>query len=196
MSPRTQEQNEQIRQERRQKIMDTALRLFGESSYQSTSIQKIAKEVGVSKGLLYNYFESKEELLQAIINEGMEELLDYFDPNKDGVLTKEELEQFVAMSFKTVEDNPVFWKLYMSLLMQQNVIELLGAHILETMVGMLDMLAKYYALCGVKNPTALARLAGATLDGITVNYVMDPENFPLNEVKEIVMQQFVDVAKK
>ncbi|MCB0506551.1 MAG: helix-turn-helix transcriptional regulator, partial [Cyclobacteriaceae bacterium] len=73
MSPRTPEQNEQIRAESKHRIMEAAFELIAKSGYESTSISMIAKKAGVSKGLLYNYFESKEDLVKALVLGLMEE---------------------------------------------------------------------------------------------------------------------------
>ena len=54
---------------RRQEIMDTALRLFGEKGYEKTSITDIAKAVGVAQGLCYRYFPSKEALFDSAIEQ-------------------------------------------------------------------------------------------------------------------------------
>jgi AcrR family transcriptional regulator len=52
------------------KLIDAALSLFAAQGYEKTTIKEIAKEAGVSLGLLYNYFPSKQELLkQIIVNE-------------------------------------------------------------------------------------------------------------------------------
>ncbi len=63
MSPRTQEQFEEMRESRRQQIMDAALELFAQEGYSHCSISQLAGHAGISKGLMYNYFESKEALL-------------------------------------------------------------------------------------------------------------------------------------
>ena len=55
MAPRTEEQYKEIRQEKRQLIMNTALELFALHGYESTTINQIAKNANISKGLLYNY---------------------------------------------------------------------------------------------------------------------------------------------
>ena len=47
---------------RKQEILDTALKLFGENGYEKTSITDIAKAIGVAQGLCYRYFPSKEAL--------------------------------------------------------------------------------------------------------------------------------------
>jgi AcrR family transcriptional regulator len=46
----------------KQKILDTASRLFHQQGYNSTGINQIIKEAGVAKGSLYHLFKSKEEL--------------------------------------------------------------------------------------------------------------------------------------
>jgi AcrR family transcriptional regulator len=54
---------------RRQEILDAAARIFHEKGYESTSIQDIADAVGILKGSLYYYIETKEDLLYDIIRE-------------------------------------------------------------------------------------------------------------------------------
>ena len=54
---------------RRQEIIDTALRLFGEKGYEKTSIADIAKAIGVAQGLCYRYFPSKEALFDSAIEQ-------------------------------------------------------------------------------------------------------------------------------
>ena len=73
MSPRSTIENEKIRSQSIAKIVDAAYRLMSQKGYESTSISQIAKEAGISKGLIYNYFNSKEELLKELINNTMEE---------------------------------------------------------------------------------------------------------------------------
>ncbi|MFT4287174.1 TetR/AcrR family transcriptional regulator [Nocardioides sp.] len=50
----------------RNALVDAAIELFGKSGYASTSIQDIATAAGVTKGALYHYFTSKDELLYTI----------------------------------------------------------------------------------------------------------------------------------
>ena len=54
---------------RKQEIVDTALKLFGEKGYEKTSIADIAKAIGVAQGLCYRYFPSKEALFDSAIEQ-------------------------------------------------------------------------------------------------------------------------------
>jgi AcrR family transcriptional regulator len=57
-----------MRQTSKQKILEAALELFAYDGYHTTSISKVARKANVSKGLIYNYFESKEELLKSMLD--------------------------------------------------------------------------------------------------------------------------------
>jgi AcrR family transcriptional regulator len=60
--------------ERRQAIVDTALRVFSEGSYRGTTTAEIAREAGVSEPILYRHFASKRELYFAAIEEAWNRL--------------------------------------------------------------------------------------------------------------------------
>lgn len=61
-------------QERRDQLVAEAIRLFAEQGYHRTSVSEIVNACGVGKGVFYWYFESKEALLLAILDESLEAL--------------------------------------------------------------------------------------------------------------------------
>lgn len=63
---------------RKQEILDTALKLFGENGYEKTSITDIAKAIGVAQGLCYRYFPSKEALFDSAIEQYADVLVEQF----------------------------------------------------------------------------------------------------------------------
>jgi len=60
---------------RPQELTAAALALFVEKGYAATRLDEIAAQAGVSKGTLYLYFTSKEELFKAVVREGLLPLL-------------------------------------------------------------------------------------------------------------------------
>lgn len=54
-------------EERRNEILDAAEMLFTSKGYAKTTVNDILKEVGVAKGTFYYYFQSKEEVMDAIV---------------------------------------------------------------------------------------------------------------------------------
>ena len=55
------------KEERPAEITQAALEAFAENGYAATRVDEVAKRAGVSKGLLYLYFKTKEELFKAVI---------------------------------------------------------------------------------------------------------------------------------
>ena len=55
-------------QERKNEILDVAEALFNEKGYDGTSTNDILKKIGVARGTLYYHFESKEAILDGIID--------------------------------------------------------------------------------------------------------------------------------
>jgi TetR/AcrR family transcriptional regulator, fatty acid metabolism regulator protein len=56
-------------EERRQQILDAAVRVFAEKGYHTSRVSDIAEEAGVAYGLVYHYFDSKEAVLHAVFRE-------------------------------------------------------------------------------------------------------------------------------
>lgn len=64
------------RQRRRTEILHAALRAFRDRGYHGTTLDDIARQLGVRKTALYHYFPDKEAILYACHREGLEELAD------------------------------------------------------------------------------------------------------------------------
>jgi AcrR family transcriptional regulator len=105
MSPRSAKQFDDIRKQKKQLIIDTALKLFAEHGFHATSISQIAKKAGISKGLTYNYFNSKKEILDEIVLTGFNTMYGNLDMNHDGILTENEFVYFIKESFRIMQEN-------------------------------------------------------------------------------------------
>ncbi|TDF94692.1 TetR/AcrR family transcriptional regulator [Paenibacillus piri] len=73
MSPLNKQQLEQIRDERKEQIKQAALKVFATRGFAGTKTSTIASAAGISEGLIYRYFKSKDELFTEIVVELMEE---------------------------------------------------------------------------------------------------------------------------
>ncbi|WP_445492408.1 TetR/AcrR family transcriptional regulator [Niallia sp. 03133] len=65
--------------EKEKMIIYSALKLFAQKGYSSTSIQEIANDCGISKGAFYLYFKSKDSLLFAILHYYYDEIISMFE---------------------------------------------------------------------------------------------------------------------
>ena len=196
MSPRTPEQFEEIRESRKQQIMDTALELFAKQGYANCSIAQLAKHSGISKGLMYNYFESKEALLETIIEEGMSEILAYVDPDHDGILTTEELTGLIRKVFSSIRENQQFWILYMSIVLQPRVKEFLEGELFSNIMDQYGpMLMDYFKRMAYEDPALEMLTFSALIEGfgVLMIYAYPSVELPddlLNSYEERVIGMF------
>ncbi len=63
-------------EERRAEIVDTADRLFREHGYAKCSVEMIIREIGVAKGTFYYYFKSKPDILEAIVDKTLSQIIE------------------------------------------------------------------------------------------------------------------------
>lgn len=67
--PRTQEQNQVIKDKRRSKLLATALKVFAAEGYDAVTIDAVTKASKCSHGLFYHYFPGKPDVFQALLSE-------------------------------------------------------------------------------------------------------------------------------
>jgi AcrR family transcriptional regulator len=177
MCPKTSQQIKDIRSEKRQLILDSALVVFAQKGYHAASIANIATEAKISKGLIYNYFESKEAVLKETISSGLEYMFkEYrFDPEH---FTTEEFSALIDRTFDLLDEDFSYWKIYFSVLMQTDVMILIQDKLMEVLFPIIESFAVFLGKLGYEKPLMEARYFGATLDGLSMNYIIDPENFP------------------
>ena len=86
-------------EERRQEIIDTAMKVFYEKGYEKTAIADIAREMHVAQGLCYRYFSSKEELFDTALDQ-------YAQRQVDRLLAATDLDQPIAQLIESMPSFP------------------------------------------------------------------------------------------
>lgn len=80
--------------ERRRAVLAAAERLFAEAGFEGTRISRIAREVGLSVGSLYNLFQNKAELFSAVLLNAIDERQEQFE-RLAALPPREALKQFL-----------------------------------------------------------------------------------------------------
>lgn len=176
---------------KKEKIIDTAIQLFAEKGFHNTSISKIAEAAGVSKGLMYNYFDSKDELFKHIFDIGAKKLTENFDPNRDGVLTRDELIFYLHDIFYKMQRDREYWILFFTVIMQPGMQELVKDRTYEIIGPMMEEITAYFVEKGCEEPEAQMRFFVATMDGVAIHYLLDPDSFPIKKVIQKIINDFV-----
>lgn len=99
---------------KKQLIMEKALELFAEQGFELTSVQQITEHSGISKGAFYLSFKSKDELILALIDQFMSQMISNIDfqvtsPQSDDKL----LYEFYFTMFQTTQQHSNFAKILM-----------------------------------------------------------------------------------
>jgi len=93
--------------DKRRRILDAAVRVFAGQGYDASRVGDIAKEAGVAYGLVYHYYESKEQVLEAVFREAWGRLLAAVAlAEETGADASEQLELVVKIVLRTWRDDP------------------------------------------------------------------------------------------
>ncbi len=98
------------RQERsRQRIFDAAMEEFAADEYDAVSMGRICSRHKISKGLMYHYYKSREELFLLCVEDTFRAMRDYILENArkpDGENTKETIRDFYMLRERFLRQNP------------------------------------------------------------------------------------------
>jgi TetR/AcrR family transcriptional regulator len=96
------DRNDQI-EKRRRAMLQTAIRSFNRNGFHSTSMEAIAAELGLTKGTLYHYYESKTDLLYECLLQALEDGRAMAEKaGQGGGSGVEKLERFLRLQFSTL----------------------------------------------------------------------------------------------
>ena len=94
-------------EEKRRQILDAAVRVFARSGYHSCRVGDITEEAGVAHGLLYHYFKSKDEVLEAVFRDAWGDVLEAFRGIEDSDETpREQLGHVAAILLRSWRRDP------------------------------------------------------------------------------------------
>ena len=195
MAPRKPEKFAEMREKSRNHIIVKATEVFAEHGYYKTSVAMIAESAGISKGLIYNYFKSKDELLEHVFMEGFS----YFDKiltiDKIEISAHKKLEILLNNYTESLKDNLPFWKLYQSVISQPYVSQKLAKfkEYYESVFGPL-LMGIFIELYGTELSEMEVQIEvmifAAFLDGIAFDYVIMGEAYPLDAIRQKLLEKY------
>ena len=97
---------------RKQEILDTALKLFGENGYEKTSMTDIAKAIGVAQGLCYRYFPSKEALYIAVLRQILDIWLAPLKAFREDFAPLAAIKEYIRLKLEVSRDYPQASRLF------------------------------------------------------------------------------------
>lgn len=192
MSPRTAKQFSEMREQSREKILQAALKLFAENGFFATSIQDIAKEAGVSKGLMYNYFEKKEDLLYAIIDNINQEGEVMLGKVTQLTTPYEKLKFVIDLNFEYLNNRLEFMKLMTSLALQLDHFPDITSDWIARRSAVMPYFESILIGLGFENPKEEALILNSLLDGVGLQYMFFGNKSLLDELEQVVRRRYLE----
>ena len=178
-----------------QKIVITATQHFIKYGYANATTDGIAKDAGVSKGLIFHHFNSKEDLAFEVfkqllnIDYGMDKFIESISiENEDMEITdlKAFIEKYVRNTINEMQTNVVSSLLFMDLLVNLKNEEIKNK-IKKLLHYYLSQIIELFKKMDIINPVVKARTIFAIIDGLGFQF------FFLDEVQfEITTDDFVN----
>lgn len=173
-------QREAQKEKRRQEILAAGLNLFVRKGYGAAKISDIAQEAGMSVGLLFHYFESKEKLLETLVDIGIEGPLSVMtESHLDPLVFFRITADYVLNLIKTDSFNAKMF-VFMSQIAYNEAV----SPALKAKLASFDILTPTVAIVerGQRegtiregNPVALAIAYWGTIQGIALQIALAPE---------------------
>lgn len=187
---------------RRELIIEAAIKVFAEKGFDASSNRDIAKEANITTGLIYHYFKSKNDLLWATIEENpTRQLLRAIPPEISDLPTHEFLRS-VAMNVLELTKSEKFIRLiriYLSEVLRNPQIIPTGTNtiqkITETITKSLDTKMKSGDL-RAGNPALIAQIfVGALMDIVLRNKIIK-EKGVMNFTDEQIVNSLVELTMR
>ncbi len=168
------------KEQRRQLIISKALELFAKKGYSNTKIGDIAKAADMSAGLMFHYFESKEQLYEELVKMGAESTNIPQKLNFENPL--DFFEKFLNTLFSYAKEQP--WVFYMFVLMAQaRSNEGIPPHIKEIALGVdqveqsaeIIKAGQQYGYFRAGDPYTLSFTFWSSVQGIMEQLAVSPE---------------------
>lgn len=107
----TESRRERKKEETRKKLIEAAADLFRRQGFANTAVDQITEAIDVGKGTFYNYFDSKEAVVSALIDEESQAYMQMLPMVLQLPFTGERLKAIMKESARWVEANPEFMRI-------------------------------------------------------------------------------------
>lgn len=167
----------------KQKLLDAATRLFASQGYFATTVEQITEEAGVSKGLVYNYFSSKEALLTALIDSATNRMTLVAEALDPTISIEQSITQFLDRFLSFLEAEREFLKLQLTLMLMPELQQVVRDSQQRRAELLLATVTGWFRRAEVRQPSEKARLFLAMIDGVALHYLCIYDDYPLRTLK-------------
>lgn len=170
---------------KKEKIIYSALHLFAKNGFTETSIDTIAKHAEVSKGLTYSHFKNKEDLLKVVIESTITEMTNEMMQSEHRSISSL-LQNLKAGLVKNID----IIRLSILLLVHPQTPVQVTTLLEKQKLDLVDLISSLLEVKYKEHSKIEAELFLATIDGITMDYVLNPSPEDLENKINYLIKKF------
>ncbi|GAB3529448.1 hypothetical protein GCM10027443_08770 [Pontibacter brevis] len=167
-------------------ILETALHLFAERGYDATPTSLIAKEAGVSEGLVFKHYQSKVHLLEEVVKAGYRRITD----KSSGLVTEDDPAKLIAlvldMPLKLVEEEREFWLMQFRLVDE----EISQRHHARYTHSIMQRLTDAFKKLGYKEPELESEILMLTVEGLWRLFLTNGDKEHFKKMLELIKSKY------
>ena len=168
-------------------ILETALDLFAERGYEATPTSLIAREAGVSEGLIFKHYLNKVNLLEEVVKAGYRRITD----KSRGLVTEGDPESLIAnvldMPLKLVEDERNFWRMQFRLVDE----EIAQKHHNRYTHSVMQKLVEAFRKLGYKEPELESEVLMLMVEGLWRLFLTNGDKNHFKKMVELIKSKYI-----
>ena len=169
--------------EKKDKILAAALDLFANEGYSATSTSKIAKQAGVSEGLIFRHFENKKGLLDALTTEAQTQFEQLMAPLLFEQDPKAILRKMIELPYAVPQSAYAFWRLQFKLKWQAEY------HNPDKMKPVIEKLTWAFAELGYQHPNMEAEVLSLIIESVSIGLMRGDISDPVSQ-KDFLLNKY------
>jgi len=177
---------------KQREVTSAALELFLEKGYKSVTTREIAIKAGISKGILYHYFENKEDLFYQTVRDNLVETINIKAALQGKTLTPmDRFNNLKELCNSGIEQRRKRFRLMFDFIVystnKEHVSEVIGAIYGDTRAIVKQILSEAFPdlLSDPEKVDLYCNIITGYLDGIHFQNIFDPENASLEKSNEL-----------
>ncbi|MDF2947236.1 MAG: transcriptional regulator [Bacillales bacterium] len=185
--------------ERKQMILDAAKEIISLNGLEDVSIRKIAKKIGYSPAIVYHYFQSKEEIIGILMQEGYRKIVQGVSSVENKNLEPvEKIRGSLANYIRIALDNPEYYK-YIMLNNSENILKhtsvlFKGASLEREAISKLCILLQSATNISLQDVEIKAQIIWTSTYGLIIRLIIESE-LPISQKDELIEQHLTLITK-
>ena len=186
---------------RKEQIINATRKLIVEKGYGNFSMKDIAAELDMSTGLIYHYFQSKDDLTVQVLKQSFKEPRQrYIDTAETMPSFRDKISNYIDNMHDVIRNNQEGYIVllnYLGQVLYAHDVDRILIKFFKNLRRFVDQLLEYGQEQGIidkQTREGLAELLVATSMGIAFQYIVDPEEFALEKAltkhKEVILHYF------